>query len=352
MPERTANRAALRFVEDLTALRHQQNVTLDDIRTATRIPIDVLETFEGSVLQDNKLFNRVYLRSLVRAYAGAIGLDAERATDGLEDALDGRYDGELLREPEELADAEVLEAEPEAIPPDVPGEVGAPAEEASEEPFEAPRPEPPPPSAAPRTWDNAAATQAEHDQYDDPSAQPAPAPVPVGESWDAVSGSSRNPRVQPRGSDTPWGGIAAVVVVLALVGAGLFWWLGRDAAPTDEPDPTTTAAVATPQTEAAPAPANVTLPDTLTLRVTAKSDADSDGIQDMKIQVDDDLRRPYWMNKGESQDYRFVRRITVEKQLDDATLTLEGKPFSSTQVDSSGRIVIDRDAALRHLQGR
>jgi hypothetical protein len=65
----------------------------------------------------------------------------------------------------------------------------------------------------------------------------------------------------------------------------------------------------------------------------------------VRVQQDDDLRRPYWIEPGEAQVFPFTRRITVENQLDSLRLFLEDYPYPTTQTNEEGRIIISRDTA-------
>lgn len=326
MPERTAPEAALRFVRDLQSLREDRGVSLDTLHNATRVPVDVLEAFEATALYGNRMFNRVYLRSLVRAYTGTIGYDADRAVLALEEALAGQYDGSLLHEPE--PPVEEREAEPV--------EEAAPPMEVVEEipPVTPPAAFPPPPAPGEPV-----------DIPERPATRPArPTSVPTAVSWDAVSGSGRVPRVPDR--SLPWGGIIGTVVVLAVVVGAILWWMGRSGDETPATVATTPAPADTVAQQAPAAPVPVSLPDTLVLRVTATNGP----VSDIKIQRDDDVRRPYWIEVGDAQDFPFTTRVTVENELDDATLTIQGVAYPTTRTDGQGRIVVNRDTVLQLLR--
>ncbi len=338
MSERTAPGAAMRFVEDLKTLRLQHDVSLEAIHSSTRIPLDVLEKFETSALRDNRLFNRVYLRSLVRAYADAVGISGNHAIDALDDALEGRYDGALLRPPE--PDEQVYR--PAAVADEL-HEVGKYDEEAvgDERVLVAREPQHPDVPVAASMVDAPPADPPRHVPPHQQEDVAGTAPV----AWDAVSGSTRSPRVSR--SETPWGGILIGLLVLVLVGAGVFWWLRSPGDSFDEASADADLRADTTVQQATSQPvAPVSLPDTLQLQVTATNGA----ISDIKIQVDDDLRRPYWFEQGNSRSFRFVNRVTVERELEDATLTVQGQPYPTTRRDSLGRVVLTRDVVREFLQ--
>ena len=121
--------SAKRFASDLHVIRQQRDVSLDAIHEATRIAIPLLKSFEDNALVDHPAFNRVYLRSLVRAYAQTIGIDIEEALQALEDALDGTYSGRLADTyaPESDASAAPFRTDSgQAEPPE-----GSPSDDAS-----------------------------------------------------------------------------------------------------------------------------------------------------------------------------------------------------------------------------
>ncbi len=369
MPERAASDAALRFVHDLRSLREEREIPLTALHDATRVPTDVLDAFETTALHGNRLFNRVYLRSLVRGYAAVIGLEPDRALVALEEALAGQYDGALLREPEPSGIEEGSGA-PDALPPLEAGAApqiapaddgertrfaGATTDETAEETTDRPREALLAPPAAPEPEEPPRGERSVDESYaatSPPRAMPpagrtpgaerdAGAPRPI--AWDAISGSTRNPRVPPP-RETPWGAILGSAAVLALLVAAAFWWFNRSPAPpAAEPEPV--AATEPAPRQAAPV-VPVNLPDTLVLRVTATNGP----VSDIKIQRDDDLRRPYWLEQGVSRDFPFVNRAVIERELADATFMVNGRPYPTTRQDSLGRLVITRDTVLRLFQ--
>ena len=172
---------------------------------------------------------------------------------------------------------------------------------------------------------------------------PPPAAPPM--AWDAVSGSAHGPRA--RRPDTPWGlilgGAAALVLLLALG----FWWFNRSpGAEPREPDASTQPDTAAQQAPAPAAP--VELPETLRLVVTGRND----GVQEMRVTVDDDVRRPYWIEVDSARAFSFINQIIMENQLQDATLEVQGRTYPTSRTDERGRVIITRDTVQRLLQQR
>ena len=137
---------SLRFNDDLRRIREERGLSVEALHEETKIPLGLLKQFEENGLFDHPMFNRVYLRSLVRAYAEQVSIDQDQALDYLDEALDGRYAGGLAAaylgeapdEPEEEVEEEAAE------PDEEPAVAAAPAPDAESveesEPEEVPEP--------------------------------------------------------------------------------------------------------------------------------------------------------------------------------------------------------------------
>ncbi len=77
---------AAKLAAEFRSQRERNGFTLHEVFEETRIPLDVLEAFEQNALRDHPTFNRVYLRSVVRSYASAIGFPESEALQALESA--------------------------------------------------------------------------------------------------------------------------------------------------------------------------------------------------------------------------------------------------------------------------
>ncbi|HYE56971.1 MAG TPA: hypothetical protein VD948_00630, partial [Rhodothermales bacterium] len=130
------------------------------------------------------------------------------------------------------------------------------------------------------------------------------------------------------------------LVVLLGIGGGLAWWLTRG----EEPDRTpvaqrTTPAPARPDSARAPQPAvPVTLPDTLRLVMQATGGA----LRGVRVTIDEDVRRPYWLEQGEQRTFAFRDSITVHEPPAEATLTVQGQPVPATARRPDGNVVVRR----------
>jgi hypothetical protein len=65
----------------------------------------------------------------------------------------------------------------------------------------------------------------------------------------------------------------------------------------------------------------------------------------IRIQRDEDLRRPYWIQEGAAKVFPAEERIVLENALGEVRLLLNGYPFPTAPNDAEGRLVITRDTA-------
>lgn len=140
-----------------------------------------------------------------------------------------------------------------------------------------------------------------------------------------------------------WASIGIVVVLVVLIGLGIAYFSSTTSAEqktTDASAPDTAAAPATEDTTAAPPKpplADLTIGDTIYLTVFAEAP-----VSDIRIQRDEDLQRPYWIEEGEAEVYPFQQRITLENELGDIRLFMAGYPYPSALWDTTGQIIITR----------
>jgi hypothetical protein len=339
--------AVRRFADDLRAVREAREVPLEQLYAVSRIPLDVLRDFERTGLADNRMFNRVYLRSLVRTYADAVRLPAPPVLSALDAALDGRYEGEIaalsasgprdpapVSEPVEDSPAEADAAAPlETALPESPGEEGK-GDEAVEVPEEDPTP-----AGAALEADASPVAGLRPDEPPAPARRRVREPVmPPSYSPVIPSPDPGHYSYEPERQMPGWARALIGLVALIAIGGGLTWWLTRDdeaARPVTDPSrPVATRPdSARPQTPAAP----VTLPDTLRLVVQATGGP----VRAIRITVDQEVRRPYWIEQGEQQAFAFRDSIRVDDPPSAATITVQGRPLapSAWSADSSRAVV-------------
>ncbi len=300
MREQAVLESMRRLAHDLRRVREKQKRSLQEIHNETKIALELLQHFERTALYDHERYNPVYLRSFARTYAAAIGIDPAVVLEVLERAFEGRYRNELAVR--FLGEEPLPEPEPETPP--------------SEEPI---------PEAAP----------------EGKSPQEPETPLPLVATPGGLERLNR---------PTHWKVRVVGVVVVVMMAVGIWYLLLPAPAPLPEPlsvDTATVSATAADTTPSIETPA-VQVPvlgDTITATVIAAFDK----VDPIRIRVDRDLRRPYWIEQGDSLQFRFTERIILENQLDDIQLRLDGHPYPTNRRDARGRIVITREQLQAYL---
>lgn len=90
---------------DISKIRREQELTLEDIHEETRIPVHILKSIEMDTVFDDIDENRTYIRSYFRSYAKVLGIEDEFIIWCLNLAEDGDYDGQLLNPEEHSLDS-------------------------------------------------------------------------------------------------------------------------------------------------------------------------------------------------------------------------------------------------------
>lgn len=128
MADESPPTAGKRFSEDLRQIREERGISIEEIQEETQIAETLITSFEEGRLYDHPTYNRVYLRSFIRAYADALNISRSDALEGLDAALEGTYDDALASTYLNPRSAPDRTAEPESGPEDGPegaGEAGA-----------------------------------------------------------------------------------------------------------------------------------------------------------------------------------------------------------------------------------
>jgi len=99
--------------KDISKIRQEKNLTLEQIHEETRIPLQILNTIEEGSLFEDIDENKTYIRSYVRSYAKALGIPNERIVSCLNKTEAGLYNGELLNPPDPPEDQEPENTETE-----------------------------------------------------------------------------------------------------------------------------------------------------------------------------------------------------------------------------------------------
>ena len=370
--------ALQRFGRDLRRIREDRDVTTATVHTYTQAPESQIQSFEAGTLYEESTMNPVYLRAFVRAYAEAVDLPPHAVLDQLEAALSGNYQNQLA--------VQYLDVPPSASKPDSStGQPDAASREDEQETTprgsstdegtdsggaqstgrehgsgktegESETPDPDPEdetvSTASTTGGNATVEQSEAPEAEAPS--------------QSSSGSRERPSAKSGGtlwSENRGASLVAIagLFLIAVVGTLIYASLGEtDSAPNspsessartvasaDQSSPDTLAAADTAEIDERPqqaSPGDIALGDTLHVTVYATAD-----VRKLRVQQDDNLRRPYWIREGEAAVFPFARQITLQNQLDSLRLLVERYPYPVSQTDDEGRIVITRDKVQRFL---
>lgn len=349
MPDASAPSAIKRFARDLRKIREARAISLADVHDQIQVPLSDLEAFEEGTLFQRSRMSRVYLRAFVQSYAQALEVSPEAVVEALSEALDGGYENQLA--------VQFLDASPQT-PVDVSPD---PSDETSEETTDENEEE---------TGEEPVSADADLDAEDArDSSRPPSGPVPPMRGSGRQGGASR-PR--PGRSRETGGTVGApsmpspqllrtlsrprvlllgAIVLLLAGGVGLSQLMGGDDTSPDRvqgasvspspPDPAQETDSTSTVSSSPPSPV-LTLGDTL--HVTVRANAP---VRGLRVQQDDDLRRPYWIEAGEAMVFSFTERITIENELDRLQLLLEQHPYPTTRRDSLGRIRIDRATATR-----
>jgi transcriptional regulator with XRE-family HTH domain len=111
---------------DLSAIRKEKNLTLEDIFEVTKIPVHTLKSIENDTLLSSSSESKTYLRSFVRSYAKALKISDVHILAALESTEAGIYDNDLikLRNPDSASEEYSLKKDkvevdtPKTIDPD------------------------------------------------------------------------------------------------------------------------------------------------------------------------------------------------------------------------------------------
>ncbi|MDX1741298.1 MAG: helix-turn-helix domain-containing protein [Rhodothermales bacterium] len=396
-------RSGRRFAADMKALREGRGVSLDAIRRETRVAEGVLDEFEVTGLATNQIFNRVYLRSLVISYAKVVGLDQSTCLSALEAALAGTYDGQLTAAVDDtVAHAATVEPASDDHPPT--GSI----EDSEERGVQAQHDAGIEPSHAedrPATIDLAAEAAGNFDEGGLPDQLGAESDSTLRDSRpttvrdaDGSAGERRTDLAdrlasrfvfistdeQARASKSPsrtsnprlkteistavhdfrppedqkgvivapnrfravaLGSLAIIVSVTALVMAIR---LSGRSEPVDSSGGAEAAETSVmPGTEIGilppdpipPVPA-VTIGDSITVTLVAAGGP----LDPVRVQVDADLRRPFWVDEGDSLSFRISRRIAIQDLLARLSIRVEGVPYPTDSYADPDRVIITRDS--------
>ena len=319
MPDPAVTASGERFARDMRRIREEHDVSMEDIHDQTMISVHIIESFEQDGLFEHPTFNQVYLRSFIRSYANAAGVDPEDALEHLGRALDGEYTNELA--------VQYLGDEP--------AEAAPPTTDSDDSPS------------------NAAVSPSQPKGKEEDSRTR----LPVEEAGDTPSDtedpSGREPSEEELIQDENRRGIligigAILVIIIAWVLVDVFQ--GGNAADTsdslepaaDSADPSQLMPISFDSLARLTAP-RVNIGDTMYFTIIAQQ-----RLNPIRIQRDDDLRRPYYFNRGQAGVFPARQEITISQDLGDIRLLVNGHEFPNLQAVPPP-LVLNRDSVQTFL---
>ncbi|MFB6271856.1 MAG: helix-turn-helix domain-containing protein [Salinibacter sp.] len=360
-----------RFSRDLRRIREEREVSFSTLLEATQVPESRLQAFEDGLLYEESRMNVVYLKAFVRTYAETVGLSPDSVVAHLEAALSGDYQNQLA--------VEYLDASPSAM-----GSASTSEEDSvpSDAETTGQSEDPPQDSDSSPTRGSEEDSTAEvhtgesNDAPVDPGGErgaeavggdpalsrdqsPSAKSTATGLGIDAVRTGGNGPSEYLR----PLLYVASTIGLLALSAWGIATYVFTTDSPSGPPLQTRTDGSSVKQTTDTTQSADTARVDSVraTDAVASSSSAQMSSpprlvgdtmyvtvvatsvVREMRVQQDDDLRRPYWIEEGKALVFPFTRRITIQNQLDSLRLLLERYPYPTTHTDAEGRVVITRD---------
>lgn len=339
-----------RFARDLRRIRRARGVSMADIHDATKMAYDMIKRFEHDALINHPQFNRVYLRLFVRGYAEHLDMDVEMTLQALELAMKGQYAGSLAKEYLGEPGQEVKKEPPKKEKKTSRRKAAAPASDQVKE--AASDPETPDPGTSPAGKPAArkysatkipaarggASPGETSDQGASARASSSGASLSKGAGAKASAGSDSD-----SGPDVRWIFVGVLVVVVGLVIWGLTrMGSGSDGLAEESSSATELVELANDSADIT-APGNnsplQSLPDTLNITIVA----DKGSVAPIRITVDSDFRRPYWIDRGDSMTFRMADRIVLEQQLDSVTVQVEGMAYPVSRPNGEDMTTLTRD---------
>ncbi|MEX0721138.1 MAG: helix-turn-helix domain-containing protein [Balneolaceae bacterium] len=292
--------------KDLASIRKSQNLTLEDIQNAIKIPLSTLQSIEDESIFHSHAENPTYRRSFIRSYAKILKIEDDKIVKALDAMEAGTYQGNLFSGSE-------TEEEPEPTESDF---IEEGKEEGIESTFTPPVSEKPkkakPPEINSVNW------------------------ADMGRKFSPVGRNSRNVLV-----------LIILISVSLLAGAGYIFSdeimdfisnttpadeLQADAGePAIQPAPIDSANVYLEETESDRTSAEsrdepIVLGDTLTVAVYAAYGQ----LEPVRVTSDLNWRtNPYWMEEGEAYNFDFNDTLLVRGQYSRMLLLFNGHPIDN-----------------------
>ncbi|MEL7833909.1 helix-turn-helix transcriptional regulator [Fodinibius sp. Rm-B-1B1-1] len=326
--------------KDLAHIRKEQELSLQDINEATKIPIRTLQSIEDDSIFDDFESNATYIRSYVRSYAKALSVDEKQIIYALNKVSKNDYSGSLqnyfTEKPKKSFEYDDEEEKTAAEDSDH-------SEDENEDIVHDQSPEVQPESPTPKS--------SEDSQRSSSIASTTPPDV---KSVDWVGMGRKFKPLKSVGSKT-WFGLSTILVLIIIVGAFIFFYEGNPTNSTtsnngnaNNQQETPPEAVSTDSLELNIVPSSEekdtlnqqetasvqelpnenlsALPDTLTMVVYAAYGR----LEPVRVYTDimDDIN-PYWIEQGEAVRFNFVNDIDLRGQVNNMVLLMNGHPVQN-----------------------
>lgn len=186
----------------------------------------------------------------------------------------------------------------------------------------------------------------------------APAMPAPSKSSGSVAAGRQAPAASEGRLDPRWIFVGLLVVVITLV----VWNLARAMSAPDEANEPPPSSAAPPASVHATVEANeasealgapgaleapgasgalgLPLPDTLAITVAA----DKGSVAPIRVTLDEDVRRPYWIKRGDTMTFRMGSRIILEQQLDSVTVHVEGMAYPLSMPAGQDSVILTHAA--------
>jgi hypothetical protein len=320
MPDPAVTASGERFARDMRRIREEHDVSMDDIHDQTMISVHIIESFEQDGLFEHPTFNQVYLRSFIRSYATAAGVDPEDALDHLGRALDGEYANELAVQ---YLGAEPVEASATAT------ESGIASSDTAEAPSQ--------PITKEEKDDRTSTAGEEGDDAGSDAEDP---------SGSEPSEDELIPDENRRGILIGIGAVLVIIIAWVLIdvfqGGNVADPSGTSEPAADTADANQLMAISFDSLARLTAP-RVNIGDTMFFTIIAQQRLDP-----IRIQRDDDLRRPYYFNRGQAGVFPAQQEITISEDLQDIRLLINGHEFPNLQAVTPP-LILNRDSVQTFL---
>ena len=288
-----------RFIRDLARARELQGLTLEEIAASTKIARSTLVDFELATLMENPVFNRVYLRSIARTYAQHVGIPVDAMMQALDQVLADTYINRLSADYEGELDLATGPSAPEAevAVTEVAADLHGLATEA--------------------------AVARDADMH-------AEVVEPGGKAWLAGAAPKRH-RFGAR--PVTWAGMLFLCAAAAAI---LVWWL-LDNGDSREGSASVPVSIEPVERDSVSLPEEVRFGALIHATVVAESI-----VERMHLRIDDNLRRPYWIERDSARVFRFADSISIDNRLDRVRLYIDRYEVVLDTVDVGVPFVLTR----------